>query len=205
MQTYVENQPVISRWMAAVPLAIMITLFLLVVMEKLVTIDMEAPEEDAGLPMPELVYVPEIIETFPEVRIVEKPVIENPPAVPEPSEIDPGDNPVTIPKVQVTPKLREGGVRLNLNGMPVAQYLTTPKYPSRAIQRGIEGYVDVRFDISEIGVTYNISVTRANPEGVFEKSALAAVKRWRYQPKMEDGVGQPYEGMIHRIVFNMED
>lgn len=79
MQTYVENQPVISRWMAAVPLAVMITLFLLVVMEKLVFIDMEAPEEDVGLTIPELVYVPEVIETFPEVRPVEKPVIENAP------------------------------------------------------------------------------------------------------------------------------
>ncbi len=204
MQTYVENQPVISRWMAAVPLAVMITLFLLVVMEKLVFIDMEAPDDAPRLTIIDPVYKDVPLVTHQTIKKVEKEDVVEPPAIPDLGEEELPEGGVNI---AFTPTSQDfgPGVNIGFSGVPIAQYLTTPKYPNRAVQRGIEGYVDVRFDISVIGVTQNISVTGASPEGVFEKSALAAVKRWRYQPKMEDGVAQRYEGMTHRIVFNMED
>lgn len=205
MQTYIEDQPTISRWMAAIPLALIITMGLLAVMEQLVLSDLEAPEDVTEVPMLDVVYKHVDIDTFKPIKRVEKQTIENPPKVPDLSPPDPAGGELTIAGTFTPPSLGNGGVSINFNGMPVAQYLTTPKYPNRAVQRGIEGYVDVYFDISVIGVTENISVTGAKPEGIFEKSALAAVKRWRYQPKMVDGNAHAYQGMTQRIVFEMED
>lgn len=62
-----------------------------------------------------------------------------------------------------------------------------PDYPPRAKQRGIEGWVIVQFTITPIGTVDNPSVIEANPPGIFEQSALRAVRRWRFNPQVVNG------------------
>ncbi|MFT5084452.1 MAG: protein TonB [Lentisphaeria bacterium] len=90
-----------------------------------------------------------------------------------------------------------------MTGMPVPVYLTAAKYPRDALRKGLEGYVDVRFDITKMGATDNISVLAADPQGYFERSAIDAVTSWRYQPQMVDGDPARFEGMSKRIKFVM--
>jgi protein TonB len=47
-------------------------------------------------------------------------------------------------------------------------------------------------------------VTGANPPAVFERSALRAVRRWRYNPRIEDGVAVAQPGIRVRIRFELE-
>ncbi len=60
-------------------------------------------------------------------------------------------------------------------------------YPQRAVQRGIEGYVILRFVVTETGSVEDPEVLRAEPPDVFERSAIRAVLRWKYQPQIKDG------------------
>jgi TonB family protein len=53
-----------------------------------------------------------------------------------------------------------------------------PEYPARA--HGQSGFVELAFDVDEHGMVENARVTRAQPKGVFDAAALAALKRWRY-------------------------
>ncbi len=204
MQLALENTTSISRWMAAIPLAVIVTLAIMTMMERLVWSDIDASEETTTVTFEDPVYVEEPIETRPSIKRVEKQVIEEAPDLPEPSlmEIDEGIS--TVPNMTVGVDLKGGSGSIGFSGFPIAQFLVSPKYPIRAASRGLEGYVDVRFDVTELGTTANISVTGAQPEGIFEKSALAAVKRWRYQPKTVDGKAVEYPGMTQRIVFQME-
>lgn len=55
-----------------------------------------------------------------------------------------------------------------------------PEYPPRARARGESGFVELAFDVDEHGVVANARVTRAQPKGVFDTAALAALRRWRY-------------------------
>jgi len=82
--------------------------------------------------------------------------------------------------------------------------MASAAYPRNALSRGIEGYVDLRFDINAIGQTENIVVLASVPQGVFEKSAIKAAKKWRFQPSMNDGNPEPFFGMTKRVVFEIQ-
>jgi len=53
-----------------------------------------------------------------------------------------------------------------------------PKYPSSAASSGTEGFVEVSFTVTPLGRVENAIVTAAEPPGVFEQAALAAISRW---------------------------
>ncbi len=64
---------------------------------------------------------------------------------------------------------------------------TPPDYPPRARARGTEGWVDLEFTVGKDGATREAVVRAAEPEGTFDRAALDAVKRWRYEPRVVDG------------------
>jgi periplasmic protein TonB len=57
-----------------------------------------------------------------------------------------------------------------------------PKYPPEALRAGQSGEVLVEFTVSTDGSVDNVRVVRGNPPRVFDREAVAAVKRWRFQP-----------------------
>jgi protein TonB len=79
-----------------------------------------------------------------------------------------------------------------------------PEYPVRARERGTEGWVDLEFTVATDGTTQNVSVRAAEPAGVFERAAIEAVERWRYEPRVVNGslVDQRVQA---RMRFRLED
>jgi protein TonB len=61
-------------------------------------------------------------------------------------------------------------------------------YPPEAARKGIEGSVDVSFTISPQGKVDDVTVINAVPSEVFNRAAIAAVRRWKYEPKTVNGV-----------------
>ncbi len=57
-----------------------------------------------------------------------------------------------------------------------------PVYPAAAKQKNIEGVVVVKFKVTTAGTVENVSVLKAKPAGYFEKAAMDAVKKWKFQP-----------------------
>jgi TonB family protein len=82
------------------------------------------------------------------------------------------------------------GDAISVNDLKRTRY-TQPEFPPAARQKGVEGWVDLEFTVRKDGSLGNVTVTGAQPAGVFEQSALDAVRRWRYQPVLENG--QPVE------------
>ena len=66
-------------------------------------------------------------------------------------------------------------------------YFAAPTYPARAQERGTEGWVDLEFTVTRDGTTKDAVVRAAEPASVFDRSALEAVKRWRYEPRVVGG------------------
>ena len=58
----------------------------------------------------------------------------------------------------------------------------SPRYPPDAYRSGTQGEVQVEFTVGTDGAVSNARVVRATPPRVFDREALAAVKRWRFQP-----------------------
>ncbi|WED24307.1 energy transducer TonB [Vibrio sp. JC009] len=79
-----------------------------------------------------------------------------------------------------------------------------PVYPRKALQRAIEGYVLLTFDIGKTGRPENIKVTQAQPAGIFNRAAIRALKRWRYQPVMVNGSVQTVTGQQIKLEFRIK-
>lgn len=62
-----------------------------------------------------------------------------------------------------------------------------PDYPRKAAIKGIEGWVKLRFMVLEDGSVTNIVVIDSKPRRVFEKSAIRAIKRWKFKPRIVNG------------------
>jgi TonB family protein len=61
-------------------------------------------------------------------------------------------------------------------------------YPPEAARKGIEGSVDVSFTISPQGKVSDVTVVSAVPSDIFNRAAIAAVRRWKYEPETVNGV-----------------
>jgi periplasmic protein TonB len=64
----------------------------------------------------------------------------------------------------------------------------TPTYPEAALRNGTEGWVELEFIVGRDGQPRDVIVAEAEPPGAFDRAALAAVSRYRYEPYAQDGV-----------------
>lgn len=107
----------------------------------------------------DVLYEPTVLETLPTIEPIDKPETNSAPPLPE-NSIDNAEN-TTVPTISTNHVIKNEGFSLAFTGMPIAQYLVQPRYPARAATKGVEGYVDVKFDISKIGTTQNIRLFSA--------------------------------------------
>ena len=66
-------------------------------------------------------------------------------------------------------------------------FFIAPSYPSRARERGTEGWVDLEFTVTKDGTTRDAVVRAAEPAETFDRAATDAVRRWRYEPRVVNG------------------
>lgn len=69
--------------------------------------------------------------------------------------------------------------------MPIVRI--APRYPRRALLEGTEGWVQVEFTITPDGRVADPVVVSAEPRGIFDRSAIQAILRWKFKPRYVDG------------------
>jgi len=79
-----------------------------------------------------------------------------------------------------------------------------PKYPIQAARDGKEGWVRLSFTINKIGGVEDVKVIEAQPKRVFDKEARRALRKWKYKPKVVDGVAQVQPGLTVQLDFKMD-
>jgi protein TonB len=80
---------------------------------------------------------------------------------------------------------------------------TAPQYPSTAQSQGIEGHVLLQIQVLADCRVGEVKVLEAKPVGVFEASALKAVRGWRYKPGIQNGTPQ-IMWVKHRMNFALD-
>jgi protein TonB len=63
-----------------------------------------------------------------------------------------------------------------------------PMYPRDAAIKGLEGWVKVEFTITAIGTVKDPRVVDAKPPRVFNREAIRAILKWKFKPRVIDGV-----------------
>jgi len=67
-------------------------------------------------------------------------------------------------------------------------HFVPPVYPPDALARGVSGTVDLEFTVAPSGDVTDIAIQAAEPPGVFEQAAVAALSHSRYRPVQRNGV-----------------
>ena len=89
------------------------------------------------------------------------------------------------------------------DGPLVALVRVEPTYPGAALQKGLEGYVLIKFDVTPQGMVTNVRVIESSHR-VFESAARNAAKRFRFKPRVTDGIPQFTAGIQNLFRFEME-
>lgn len=83
----------------------------------------------------------------------------------------------------------------------------SPQYPARARERDIEGWCLVSFTVDDLGnvLEDTIEVLDAEPSGIFNNSSKRAAARFKFQPRITNGVGVVVPGVEYLFRFMFDD
>jgi len=65
--------------------------------------------------------------------------------------------------------------------VPTPTKMVPPTYPKKALERGIEGWVELQFNVNKEGVPYNVMLIDASPRKLFERDARRVIYDWRFE------------------------
>lgn len=82
----------------------------------------------------------------------------------------------------------EAGAERSLDSEVVPLFRAAPRYPHEALMNRTEGWVEIEFTIAVDGSVKDAVVVGAQPDRVFERDALRAIARWKFQPLVVGGV-----------------
>jgi protein TonB len=74
--------------------------------------------------------------------------------------------------------------------VPALIHRVEPVYPTLAVSGKVVGTVILEATVNESGEVMNVTVLRSIP--LLDKSSIAAVKQWRYEPLLLNGVPSPF-------------
>jgi periplasmic protein TonB len=169
-----------------------------------VPIDLEPPRVATKIDFTRL-----LADTPVEVKRQAKAVRPPPARLPEPARaagrtgIDP---PTAFVKTSFEPVLvgGHGAPPMRPDGDVIPVVRPAPEYPPRELAKGTEGWVQVRFAVTTIGTVRDAVVVAAEPPKVFDDAALKAIARWRYNPRVEQGVAVERIGLQTIIRFQID-
>jgi periplasmic protein TonB len=189
-----RNFPVINGLAAA----LIITGMLLIFCTQLIKLNPAQPAKEYKPVIIEFQKPPEPLDPVEEEVITPKPInatnVTPPDRVPYETVMPDLNNviktegtiPIPVVKpveyVKTIPRVKEIFDLTQVDRRPRVLRPVTPVYPTDALRNGIEGRVILRFIVDENGQVQNPEVLKAEPAGVFEEAALAAIVKYRFAP-----------------------
>lgn len=193
----------------ALLLALGVTFGLFFLMQFLIAIGQEQPTRSEAIRIGDI-SIPEIqLQVMrSEPRPQEPDMPEQLPELPQ-QEFDstaPVTDNLTIGQVNIQTASLDANASIGINDtemLPIV--IIQPQYPTRALTRGIEGWVHVMFTVTPTGNVVNPVVVDADPPEIFNNAALRAVERFRYNPRVVRGEPVAVDGVQYVLRFNISE
>ena len=137
---------------------------------------------------------------------MERPQEEEPPPETMPPEFDmtpPADLDASSARPNWSFKGKKAGVFADGSYVPIFQ--VPPVYPRRALERGIEGCVMLKFTVTKVGSTKEPEVEWSVPPGIFDRAAMRSALKYKYKPQIRDGEATEVPNVRTIIVFKIDD
>lgn len=203
---------ILIRWAISMVMAAGITLGLFYFMQALIA---------TGAQLDQRVSVVKIVDaTMPEIELEVIEEIDKPEPIQDDTEVveDVPERQVNLsdgPSLNIERASVEIDTGLQLSNASISAtdgdflplVAIAPQYPTRAAQRGIEGWCLVSFTVDGLGnvVEDSIEVVDAEPTSIFDRSSIRAASRFKFQPRVVDGQGVEVEGVQYVFRYELED
>ncbi|MCP5165976.1 MAG: TonB family protein [Pseudomonadales bacterium] len=79
-----------------------------------------------------------------------------------------------------------------------------PIYPRRAQSRGITGYCIVEYTVTTSGAIRDPKAVDCDPPGVFDSASVKASLKFKYKPRVVDGVPIEVGGVQNKFTYELE-
>ena len=203
---------IVVRWVISMGIAAGVTLGLFFFMSVLIATGETLSERlsvvkivDATMPDIEL----EVIEEIDKPEPIEELTEEQPELQDKQINLDSGPS-LNIARVSIDidTGLQLSNASINAtDGDYLPLVAIAPQYPTRAAQRGIEGWCLVSFTVNGLGSVEEetITVVDAEPPQIFNRSSVRAAARFKFQPRVEDGVGVAVSGVQYLFRYQLEE
>lgn len=203
---------VVIRWAVSMVLAAFITLALFYFMQYLIATG-EGLDQRVSVvkivdaTMPEIIN--EVIEEIDKPELIED-VTEEVPDTPD-KQISLNDGPalnIDRGAANIDTGLDLGSASISAtDGDYLPLVAIAPQYPTRAAQRGIQGWCLVSFTVNGLGnvVEDTIEVMDAEPASIFDRSSVRAAARFKFQPRVIDGAGVEVPGVQYLFRYQLEE
>jgi len=197
----------IARYVSAISTGTVITVSLLYVMQALIALQPGAQSDDRHWKPVNFVRfkTPEPTETIKDEPIAKEDLTHT--EMPPTRTVDKGGlEPVYVPTAEPRPPGNQGlPVFGSLTDGPlVAMVRVAPTYPIRATSLGLEGYVVVQFDVMADGYVTNIMIIESTNR-IFDKAAIKAAQRFKFKPRVVDGLALASYGIQNMFRFSLDD
>lgn len=132
----------------------------------------------------------------------------NPPS-PQMDDLEAGVETIAIPAASVNTQIELTGGGFSL-GVGEGDYLpivkVAPIYPQRALIRGIEGYCVVEFTVTKLGKVREPRIIESQcTSSLFHQASLQASLKFKYKPRIIDGVAIDVPGVLNKFTFEIID
>lgn len=203
-------------------MGVFVTLFLFYIMQALIQSSENVPEEDVLGNLVDFVRVKQEPKLERRQRKPKKP----PPPDEPPPNLPPQNFNVSIDNTGFSMQQMDISVNVDISGggfgISDGDYLPLVKvhahYPRRAVSRRMIGWVIVEFTVTERGTVSNAFVVENcglildprrptecvdSPDSIFDSAATKAALKFKYKPKVMNGIPVATAGVRNKIIFEL--
>ena len=82
-------------------------------------------------------------------------------------------------------------------------YRIEPLYPIEALEKHIEGYIDLEFTMNPNGKASDFEITRSDPLHIFDEAATQAVQKWYFKAISERSKSESIRA-VQKMIFKLK-
>lgn len=199
------------RWLLFIPVAAIVTFLLFGVMMGLIAGEFEAQKKygAANFEINPTVEDVKVLRRETTVQQVKQVVTPPPPPMIERQQATQPTEAIAsldgaIPEFEA-PKIDRGNFKIQVSDRDAQPLVRIPPVtPPRFLEGDNSGYCEMQFDVSPEGQPFNVTAKKCS-SSILERASIKNVGKWKYNPKIVDGLAVSRSGVQTRITFILQD
>ncbi|MCA8837628.1 MAG: energy transducer TonB [Gammaproteobacteria bacterium] len=195
----------VRRYTLGIGMAIVVTIFFLWLMQFLIYVAERKLDDKKSPRLIDFVRAERNEEVRTDDQVDAPPPVEALPQADMDEDWDEGESLIAVkafaPKIETNIKAGSGGQEGDY--LPVIK--VPPTYPTAARDRGIEGFCVVEYTVTSEGTVRDVHVVESQcSSSLFHRSSLRAAKKFRYKPRIINGVKVEVPGVQNQFTFKLD-